>query len=92
MGHSRLVAVALAAFLLAGCSKDTWEAYAYPNRSDLATHDALGEFLSLEACRAAAVSYLQGIRAAHRGDYECGLNCKPPSSPGGPKVCERTER
>jgi hypothetical protein len=87
----RAVLACLCLVALSGCWRDTWEAFAYPNRSDLTRHVALGEFSTLEACRAAATAYLRGALATDRGDYECGLNCKASSS-GGPKVCERTER
>jgi hypothetical protein len=84
-------AAGVGALALTGCWRDTWESFAYPNRNDLTRHVALGEFSTLEACRAAATAYLRGALATDRGDYECGLNCKASGS-GGPKVCERTER
>jgi hypothetical protein len=36
----------------------------------------LGEFPTLEECRAAVSQYLYDIGAAGRGTYECGKNCR----------------
>ena len=81
--------IAALSFLLAGCGGDIWDGYVYPNKNDLSSHVAIGQFHTLEACRASAVGTLS--LATHgnpsRGDYECGLNCKPKD---GFNVCEET--
>ena len=77
---------------LMGCGRDTWEGFVYPNKDDLSKHRSLGTFSALEECRTAALSYLKGLGARERGDYECGKNCKTTSSIGDGKVCEETLR
>lgn len=90
----RLAVVApLAALLLvAGCFKEEWEGFVYPDRQNLRKHQAIGVFPSLEACRAAAVSTLRRVSSLQDGDYECGLNCEASSTLPGIKVCEKTAR
>jgi hypothetical protein len=87
---------------LLGCRKEhTWSGYAYPNRNDLTQHLEVGAFTSLEDCRQAAHAVLRRHHESTcrgdacdedplaRGDYECGLDCKPRN---GINVCKETLR
>jgi hypothetical protein len=77
---------------LAGCNQQ-WAAFVYPEKSDLAKIDFIGEFQTLGACRAAAHRFINRLSAyghAINSDYECGLNCEN-SSPR-PQMCERIEK
>ena len=87
--------IRLSIFLIAtlvGCGRDTWEGFVYPNKDDLSKHRSLGTFSALEECRTAALSYLKGLGALERGDYECGKNCKTTPSIGDGKICEEILR
>lgn len=87
--HALLVAPLLLA--LGGCA-ERWTGIAYPNRHDLVRHVVVGEFESLDVCRAKVTATLRSHGSdTFKGDYECGLNCKA-SGGGGMLVCERTER
>jgi predicted component of type VI protein secretion system len=77
--------------VLAGCSKNKWEGFVYPNKNDLTIHKNAGVFNSLEQCRAAALDMLLELGAKETGDYECGLNCENRAGLS-MKVCEKTER
>jgi hypothetical protein len=84
-----LFAVLLACTFLTACG-ERWSGFVYPNKSDLSTHQSVGDHPSLEACRRAAedaISLLVG--SGRNADYECGLDCK---SRSGLLVCKRTER
>lgn len=86
----RLAAALVAILALAGCSQE-WRGFVYPNRNDLSEWRAIGPFRSLEECRAASLDLLRDLvhSPERRGDYECGLNCRPTR---GLNVCDRTER
>ena len=77
--------------LFVGCA-DRWEGFVYPDKSDLTRHRNLGEFSSLDECRAAARRVLSALNALQRGDYECGKNCDDGAKFGGVKVCKETLR
>ena len=64
----------------------------YLNKDDLSKHRSFGTFSALAECRTAELSYLKGLGALERSDYECGKNCKTTSSIGDSKVCEETRR
>lgn len=87
----KLSVIAFLLTLLSGCS-DTWEGFVYPNKNDLSKHISIGDYKSLEACRASALTTLMQLGASERGDYECGLNCKIDSGLGDIKVCQETLR
>lgn len=84
----RSTIVASILVLSAGCS-ESWEGYAYPNKNDLGQHIALGQFSSLEECRAAAVDTLRRVSTERKGDYECARDCRDES---GLRVCAETTR
>jgi hypothetical protein len=88
--------MALIGWGIYSCTKedDRWSAYVYPNRSDLTVHQFAGDHPTLDTCRGAALSRLSVITAGNpsRGDYECGLNCKPDERMGGLNVCKETSR
>jgi len=67
---------------------DNWRGFIYPNKHDLTVSKFVGQFDSLEACRAKAKSELESLNATDSGDYECGLNCK--KSKYGIEVCKKT--
>jgi len=84
----------LAFILLAtGCTQE-WRGFVYPNKNDLGRHIELGKFDSLEKCRNAAVGKLVKLGDRSKGDYECGLNCRPVRNYDGStdNICEKTER
>lgn len=75
-----------------GCwpfKSDRWSGFVYPDKSDLRQSTELGDFPTLEACRASCQSVLNRLPEPSDGDYECGLNCEPQ---GGLYVCKETER
>lgn len=84
--------LALAAALLLGlmgCLKpDRWEGIAYPNKHNLSTFLRLGEWPTLEACRAGTVEVITKLGWTNSGTYECGLNCRPFADDM--KMCEKT--
>ena len=88
MSTHRLTA-AVGCLVLAACGNQ-WEGFVYPDKNDLTNHIGIGSYTSLEECRASAMSALAKVSSPERGDYECGLNCKPDGGRGGLKVCEDT--
>jgi hypothetical protein len=94
MSHQPLPLIfgAISFSLLVACGSDSWEGFVYPNKNDLTRHRNLGNFNSLDECRAAARGVLAELKALDRGDYECGKNCDDGSRMGGIKVCEETLR
>ena len=76
---------------LAGCTADRWEGWVYPDRTDLTVDVQIGEFDSLESCRASARNLMIQSGWQESGDYECGFNCEYHSR-SGLSVCEKTER
>jgi len=75
--------------LLAGCSSDKWEAFIYPNSSDLTQFTSIGPFQTFEACQQSAINVLKAFKPGD-SDYECGKNCEISSQYGGMNVCEET--
>lgn len=90
--HVRSAAyISLVAFLT-GCGEpDIWEAFVYPDGSDLSEHQVAGQFHTFQECQEAAISWLRINGVAHIGDYECGLNCEY-NSTYGMNVCEITKK
>ena len=79
--------------LLASCAKpDRWSAFAYPQATDLTDFRYLGDFESLESCRAAVQAWRLEKAEAAKTDYECGKNCEGVPTLGLPVMCETTER
>lgn len=64
------------AVLYLGCRASTWKGFVYPDKSNLADFRVLGQFTTLDDCRASAMLYLRDLRATELGDYECGRDCK----------------
>lgn len=88
----QIVAVVLTA-TLGSCSKaDKWSAFAYPQATNLTDFLYLGDFESLESCRAAVRAWRMGMSSAQRTDYECGKNCDGVPTLGQPVMCETTEQ
>ncbi len=89
-------AICISLSLLTGCGEpDVWNGWVYPDGANLLIDIPIGEFESLALCRDAAVSRLKIERVYRngrpiKGDYECGLNCKPSSH--GTNICEETKR
>lgn len=85
----------LALLAILGCGAgDTWTGTVYPDADDLKDSVTIGEFPTLEACRASCQESLESMSATSRGDYECGRNCRKmfPSLPDSVLVCEETLR
>jgi len=87
----KVFAMAILTALLAGCG-ERWEGFVYPDKTNLATHIFIGEYESLENCRASAIQNLNMLNKSAVGDYECGLNCKIDPGFGGLRICEKTNR
>jgi hypothetical protein len=90
-----VVVILLTGSMAIACSRgDRWMATVYPSGSVLGPWRNLGEFESLEACRAAARTYIADLGASGRGTYECGKNCRktPGTIPGlePTYICEET--
>lgn len=69
--------------------EQVWQGYVYPNSNNLLVDKYVGAFKTLEECRAASVAMLDHLKSRGKGDYECGLNCKPRNDLN---ICEETER
>ena len=69
--------IALAALHLAACDArpDQWDAFIYPDKSDLATMQKIEGFRTLEFCRKAALDYLRLLPTPGYADYACGHKC-----------------
>lgn len=78
-------------FLVLGCFQERWEGYVYPNKQDLTQHIFVGEYSTLESCRAGALAKLHQLNTLSSGDYECGKNCRSESGLT-IRVCEETLR
>ena len=88
----RAALIALPCLVLAGCWGEEWRGVVYPNRDDLTKYREIGNFDSLEECRAAALSAIEAKGWGGRADYECGLDCEARLGAGGPLVCEKTSQ
>ncbi|MBS4053067.1 MAG: hypothetical protein KGZ69_17965 [Methylomonas sp.] len=66
-----------------------WQGYVYPNSNNILIDKYVGSYKTLEECRAASVAMLDNLNSREKGDYECGLNCKPKD---GLNICDKTER
>ena len=78
---------------LTHCSlvQDKWRGFVYPDRGNLFDSRNIGEFDSLEQCRAACLTYLRDLGRSQIGDYECGKNCEEDKdSYLGIYICEET--
>ena len=92
---ARSLALGLAA--AAACSGEpTWRGWVYPDRNDLSQSIPLGEFESLESCRASAVAVMAKLPVGTEEeplepDYECGRDCRTHSE-FAVNVCEETAK
>ena len=67
----------LAAAALGACHKDApWRGWAHPSAVDAPDGLDLGQFQTLEACRAHARFFLSYNYPGEAGDYVCGYQCK----------------
>ncbi len=89
---SMAAVILTACTFLSGCFGDEWTGFIYPNRHDLTQHESIGTFKSLEDCRLSSQLRLAQLNATRRGDYECGLNCRPSKNLPGMNVCDETTR
>lgn len=71
---------------------DEWKGFVYPNASNLVIHVEIGKFDSLEECRSSAIGVLNAAGWGNVGAYECGKNCRPPTSEFAPLICEETSK
>ena len=90
---TKRAALLITILLFTGCS-DRWDAFAYPDKTNLSSSARLGPFKSLEECRANAKARLYDFSKQTipgiEGDYECGKNCDDGSKLGGVAICEET--
>lgn len=77
----KLISLFLFLFL-AGCTKDNYLAFVYPDKTNLMDFKVIGEYKSLNECLSAA-----NASAGSTGSYECGKNCDRSKSP---MVCDET--
>lgn len=83
----------LVAFALVACKADTWSGFFYPRRGNLTEFVKGGPFQTVEQCRSWVDAKREELDLDRNEiDYECGKNCKPPTSPNAPQVCEDTIR
>ena len=79
--------------ILFGCSKDDdWSGFVYPDKENLSNHLELGDFETLDQCRAAARELIDVSGWPSVADYECSLNCKPMKGYDLLQMCEETLR
>ncbi len=69
---------------------DVWNAYVYPQGTMGGNHIILRGFVSLEACRAAAMQVLGQISHEGYGEHECGRNCRPYANAPSIDICDET--
>jgi hypothetical protein len=70
----------LAIFIfLVSCDKrpDQWDAFIYPDATNLTVNDTIRGFKTFELCQQAAINRLRASNRADKGDYECGYKCEP---------------
>lgn len=79
---------------IAACDQrpSTWQAYIYPDASDLTRVVEMGSFKTFEECQTAAIGGLRALGLAGVGDYECGYRCGPSEKYGGINVCKETRK
>ncbi len=78
---------------LAGCDSrpNTWNAYVYPDKSDLSKYEALDGFSTFEQCQSAAITRIRTYPDPDNADYECGHKCRyDPSMQT--NVCKETKK
>lgn len=78
--------------LSGGSLADVWEAWVYPDRSNLLDDRSVGAYSTLSDCRTAALAVIETGGWTNTADYECGLNCDSRLGPDGPRVCDETGR
>lgn len=89
----RVLIIVLACLSLTGCDKPTYDAFVYPDQSNLFDYQNIGEYASLEECRIAAKEELKRIGAEEpRGLYQCGKNCLSKSGHRTVAACEDITR
>lgn len=68
-----------------------WKGFVYPDAPSLLVDIPIGDYTTLEDCRAASLAVMKAKSVAQTGDYECGFRCR--IEPGmSASVCEKTER
>jgi len=74
-----LTLVAFIATLFTGCFTDpgpeVWTAWIYPDKTNTKRSMEIGQFPSIEECRAGSKDKLLSLKLETRGDYKCGLRC-----------------
>ena len=69
---------------------DEWRGFVYPDRNDLTVSAKMGTFDSFDLCKSSSLDVLKAFGHDRIGAYECGLDCKPPTSERGLWVCKDT--
>lgn len=70
---------------------DQWDAFVYPNATDLTVNETIRGFKTFELCQQAAIDRLRASNRADQGDYECGYKCEP-HGPYGGNLCAETRK
>lgn len=80
-------------FLLTACDQrpDQWDAFVYPDASNLTANETIRGFKTFELCQRAAIDRMNAIQKPSGGDYECGYKCAPLGSYGG-NICKETRK
>ena len=86
--------LSLLALSAVGCDSrpDQWDAFIYPDRTDLTKHKEIKGFRTFDLCQQAAIGELGSLPDPDNGDYECGYKCQPPADLSGINVCKETRK
>ena len=79
--------------LLASCDSrpNQWDAFVYPDASDLTVSEEIAGFKTFELCQSAAIDRMRRVQKPTGGDYECGYRCAPDPKLG-VNVCKETRK
>ena len=87
------VILIMVVLILSGCKQPTYDGFIYPDSQDLFEYTNIGEFPSLEECRAASKAELKRLHSEEpKGTYQCGKDCISPSGYHTVSACKSLER
>jgi len=93
MKASITILMTLALLLPTGCDSrpDSWDAWVYPDKSNMDVSYSLVGFKTFEDCQQAATDKLRSLKDPDEGDYECGHRCRFDPSMGD-NVCKEIQK